>query len=120
MNCAHPILVSDFFNHNNLVTRETAILLIEKAISTHCSYIEIDFAGISFISRSFADQFHKEKLKSWEQCNKEIVVVNAHHDVLEMFKAVSKTQHNEDRLFEEYPKVRFENRRSLKQYLYSI
>ena len=120
MTCTHPILVSDYFNHHNLVTREYAILLIEKVTNTPCDVIELDFSGISFISRSFADQFHKEKMHLWEIGKKEIIVINAEPDVCEMLKTVSKTQDSKNRVFEPYPHLQFQSRRFLKEYLFSV
>ena len=86
MNCLHPILVSEYFNQNNLVTREYATLLIEKVMNAPCDVIELDFSNITFISRSFADQFHKEKVSLWESGKKEIHVINAERDVCENSK----------------------------------
>ena len=120
MDCTHPILVTEIFHHNSLVTREAAMLLIEKIKASNCNSIEIDFLGITFISRSFADQFHKEKLKLWAAGEKTVLVKNVHNDVHLMLNAVSKTQIEKGRVFVEYPTFQFENRRSLKEYLMSI
>jgi len=96
------------------------LLLVEKVINTPCYYVEVDFSGISFISRSFADQFHKEKMKLWESGEREISIINAQHDVWEMLKTVSKTQKVTDRQEQEYPVINFESRRSLKEYLLTL
>ena len=117
---AHPILVSEYFNHRNLVTREYAIMLIEKATNTPVGAIEFDFLGISFISRSFADQVHEEKMRLWETDKKEIIVVNAEPDVCEMLKTVGKTQNSNNRIFDRYPHLQFQSRRLLKEYLLSV
>ena len=118
--CTHPILVSEYFNQHNLVTREYATLLIEKLTDTPCGVIELDFSGISFISRSFADQFHKEKMHLLEIGKKEIAVINAEPDVWEMLKTVGKTQTSNNRVFEPYPHLQFQSRRFLKKYLFSV
>jgi hypothetical protein len=118
--CTHPILVAEYFKNHNLVTREYATLLIEKATSTLSGLIELDFSGISFVSRSFADQFHKEKINLWETEKKEIIVINTEPDVSEMLKTVSKTQSSNNRVFESYPHLQFQSRRFLKEYLFSV
>jgi len=53
--------------------------------------IELDFSGIEFMSRSFADQFHKELYLRDEDAF-EIVIKNADAAIIRMLDAVSKTQ----------------------------
>ncbi len=53
--------------------------------------IELDFSGVEFMSRSFADQFHKE-LYLHEEDSVEIVIKNADATIIRMLDAVSKTQ----------------------------
>lgn len=117
MKCTHQILVSEFFPGNSLVTREVASLLIDRIETMPYRDVIVDFSNIQFISRSFADQFHKEKIRLWENGQKELVVENAEHDVFEMLKAVSKTQNVKDRNYSFYPSIHFQSRRSLKEYL---
>lgn len=51
----------------------------------------LDFSGIEFMSRSFADQFHKELYLRDEDAF-EIVIKNADAFIIRMLDAVSKTQ----------------------------
>lgn len=120
MNCTHKIIVSEHYNRNSLVTREVAIALMSIVKSYPYYDVEIDFSNIDFISRSFADQFHKEKIQLWESNDKNVVVINAHDDVLSMFQAVSKTQNAYGRSYSSYPLLNFQTRRSLKNYLESV
>lgn len=53
--------------------------------------VELDFSGIEFMSRSFADQFHKE-LYLHDDDSFEIVIKNADAAIINMLNAVSKTQ----------------------------
>lgn len=53
--------------------------------------IVLDFSGIEFMSRSFADQFHKE-LYLRDEDSVEIVIKNAEASIIRMLDAVSKTQ----------------------------
>ena len=75
-----------------LDSREAATRLAE-IVSEYSSskYIELDFRGIEFMSRSFADQFHKE-LCLHEDHAFEIVIKNAEASIIHMLDAVSKTQ----------------------------
>lgn len=119
MNCNIQIKVSSLFPHDTLVTREVASLLFSYIEDVACNYIEADFSDIFYISRSFADQFHKEKIKFWESRQKEIVVVNANDDVFKMFQAVSKTQ-NSSRASQHIPIIQLTGRKTLKDFLQSL
>ncbi len=107
-------------NQHSLVTREAADFLFEQINLDTFYCVEIDFGEIQFISRSFADQFHKRKIELWENNTKEIIVENTHNDVLQMFKAVSRTQDRAIRETTNYPVVQFTTRRSLKEFLYNL
>lgn len=120
MTISRYLLVTQFIQHNNLVTREAASELINQLQSYQCTHINLDFSGITYISRSFADQFHKEKLKTWNTKNLEIVVVNAEEDVLNMLFTVAKTQEASSRAASSFSRLDLETRRSLKTYLYSL
>lgn len=120
MNYTHKILASEISSQHTMVSREMASIFVNKIKNLPWHRVEIDFSNVSFISRSFADQFHKEKMTLWETGEKEIVVINAQADVLEMFKAVSKTQNAVNRNFEGYQLIEFTSRRSLKEFLQAI
>lgn len=75
-----------------LDSREAAIRLADmvREYSTE-RQITIDFSGIEFMSRSFANQFHKE-LYLRDEDTFEIIVKNADASIIGMLDAVSKTQ----------------------------
>ena len=102
------------------MTREVASKFMDKVRETGCYEVEVDFSGIDFISRSFADQFHKEKIELWESGKKNVIVTNAHDDVFSMFQAICKTQKEVNRNYESYPVIHFQTRRSLENYLHSM
>jgi len=120
MKCTSQISVSNFFHKDSLVTREVASLLMKKISECPWEKVHVDFSGITFISRSFADQFHKEKIDLFENGEKEVICDNMLHDVKEMFKAVCKTQEAWDREYNLYPVLHFTTRRSLIDYLQSV
>ena len=114
------ISVIDILHHNNLVTRESAIALLSKVSDNSCSSINLDFSGIYFISRSFADQFHKIKMELKTNESKEIIVTNAGNEVIQMLSAVSRTQSSKDRFSQESLQIHFENRKEFKAFLLAL
>ncbi|WP_262250317.1 STAS-like domain-containing protein [Parapedobacter soli] len=75
-----------------LDSREAAIRLADIVREySGDKQIELDFSGIEFMSRSFADQFHKE-LYLHDEDTFEIVIKNADASIIRMLDAVSKTQ----------------------------
>ncbi len=75
-----------------LDSREAASRLADLVRQySNCEQIELDFSGIEFMSRSFADQFHKELYLN-ESDAFEIVIKNASAPIIQMLDAVSKTQ----------------------------
>lgn len=100
-------------------TREVALQIKKQIEESTCKHIELDFQDVEFISRSFADQMHKEKI---ELADKGILVVlvNASSSVMDMFRAVSNTQNAVDRQRQEIPVYKITNMDALSEYLYSI
>jgi hypothetical protein len=83
------IPVSSLIGHS-LHTREAAQLLINCAANSPCNEVELDFDGVDFISRSFAHQFHFDKIEAAIKHSKVIIVTNASEPVLSMLQAVAK------------------------------
>jgi hypothetical protein len=78
---------------NTADSRDEALKLFLSVTSycPNCSNIELDFANIEFVSRSFADQFLQEQRK-FEKMGFTILPVNTCVQASQMFQAVSKTQ----------------------------
>ncbi|MBK1442808.1 DUF4325 domain-containing protein, partial [Parapedobacter sp. ISTM3] len=75
-----------------LDTREAANRLADVVRERNeCKQIVLDFWGIEFISRSFADQLYKE-LYLHDKESFDIVIKNADATITRMLDAVSKTQ----------------------------
>ena len=100
-------------------TREAALNIKKQIQESACKHIELDFEDVEFISRSFADQMHKEKI---ELADKGILIVmlNASSSIMDMFRAVSNTQNAVNRYRKEIPVYKITNMDSLSEYLYSI
>lgn len=85
------IRIKDFIQTPRLTTRDVANVIFDKIDSTHPVTIEMDFDSITFISRSFADEFHKNKLAFVKERDIEVIVVNCPENVLATFKEVAAT-----------------------------
>jgi hypothetical protein len=59
--------IASIFKTNKLLTRESATDLFKLIALKQASKIYVDFENINFISRSFADQFHKENYPCLKQ-----------------------------------------------------
>lgn len=115
------ISVYSLFNSSTLDSRDEADFLLNKIQSNILSEkIIIDFSGIDFISRSFADQFHKEKMKLSSERNINIEVANAEVAIIEMLRAVSNTQSKTNREVSKFTSYSFRDTSSLFEYLQAI
>ena len=88
------IKIKEITKEPRLLSRTLADVVFESFERNYAVKIEIDFSGIDFISRSFADQFHKNKIDFIEKKNIEIVVVNCKEEVFDMFQEVARTNHS--------------------------
>ena len=103
-----------------LNTRE-AVSEISKLIqSDPCQVIELDFTDVEFMSRSFADEFHKERIRLQNEFNLQIEIHNANQEIMVILQAVSKTQNNPDRPLVDILSFRFSKPEMLSNYLLSI
>jgi hypothetical protein len=103
-----------------LNTREAATMLLDTLCDTKCSVIELDFSDVEFMSRSFADQFHKEKIELQNTLNVSIDIVNANEEIINILQTVSRTQVKSNREFEEVQIFKFSNTQLISDYLLSI
>ena len=69
----------------------------------------VNFSDVVFMSRSFADEFHKQKMKLIDNLNDIIHIANAPKKVIEILQAVSKTQSNRNLNNQKIPVSRFSN-----------
>ena len=119
MEKAKKILVSEE-RRCFLISREAVDILFLKLTNSIATEIQLDFMNVEFISRSYADQFYKSKLDFEKKYSISIYIVNANEDIINMFHAVSKTQHQSDRSFEKTPVYTFSNLDKFSEYLFSI
>lgn len=103
-----------------LNTREAATMLLDVVRESKCSVIELDFTSVEFMSRSFADQFHKDKIELQNKLNVSIDIVNANEEIINILQTVSRTQVKSNREFEEVQIFKFSNTQLISDYLLSI
>jgi hypothetical protein len=113
------IIVTEEFG-KLLNTREAASELINLVSDVNSSDTEIDFTGVEFMSRSFADQFHKELEQIRLEKQQRIEILNAAEPVIRMLKAVAVTQNSTDRDYIALPVLKFTDHKLLRDYLLSL
>lgn len=108
---------------NTLDSRDEAIKLFRMMEEMHPSSTDValDFSGVEFMSRSFADQFHKEKL-NWVKRNRQstIVIENADTQIIEILNAVAKTQRRDGISTLKFNALAFSRPEQLEEYLLAI
>jgi len=104
---------------STLDSREAATRLVKviKEEGKLNSKVEIDFTDTIFMSRSFADQFHKDLYADEEKLN--IGFKNANHDILLMLRAVSGTQTQRKAVKRNYKVLSFNNITALEDFSFS-
>ncbi|MFV0606009.1 MAG: hypothetical protein ACK5NK_09235 [Niabella sp.] len=118
MLCQTIIPVSEILS-TNIHTRESSAILMHAIDNSFCEIIDLDFQDVTYISRSFADQFHFDKMQLVKCTAKKIFVINANDQVINMLQSVSKTQNKEIQLKETQIRS-FSSFSSLKTYLLSL
>ena len=115
------IKLSSFFNSSSLDTRDEVVALFaEVRTGAPSNKLIFDFTGIEFISRSFADEFHKQKMQLAKELNMQFEVANADLSVIEMLQAVSHTQHKVKREESRLMVYSFKDTASLFNYLQAV
>ncbi len=107
---------------DTLDTREAAMALFEdvRILCSDNKKVTFDFDGVSFVSRSFADQFYKERTKLFEKYKCVSEIKDAEQHVFDMLQIVAKTQHSKNRDFIYYPVYVLESEQKLSDFLLSI
>lgn len=119
MNCELILDVSVILG-KTLHTREAAQKLLDVVANQSCDHVELDFFNVSYISRSFADQFYSEKLNLATTQQKSILVLNANEEVIRMLQTVARTQNKSDLQFNSMPVYKYSTWSQLESYLLSV
>lgn len=121
MKTEFEVELREFFN-NSLDTRESVLLLLDKITQEVYTGINnnitLDFTGIDFMSRSFADEFHK-KVNS-KQFKASLSFEHMNNDILTMLKMVEKTQKSRSSSIKKPSFIKIDNLESLDDYLFAL
>ena len=113
--------ISVYEEMSNLLNTREAVTHLSDLIRTNpCKVIELDFTNVEFMSRSFADQFFKEKIQLQSEFNLTIEIINANEEIIKILRAVSNTQNKKEREFISIPVYKFSNPKLLSEYLFAI
>ncbi|MCU0318449.1 MAG: STAS-like domain-containing protein [Flavobacteriales bacterium] len=66
----------------------------------------LDFSGVEFISRGFADELHKARLRFQQERNIPVIIEQVNEAVQEMLSAVARTQEGSTPLRVDIPVIR--------------
>ena len=119
MNCNATITVFELFG-STIHTRQAATEVLQAVADNSSSLVELDFENVDYISRSFADQFHANKMTLAKNQGKAIIVTNASEEVIRMFQAVASTQNKVDADYEKVPIYNYTDWKSLESFLLSV
>jgi len=119
MKAVYTISITDILG-KILNTREAVQEITKVVESGLCQVIELDFTNVEFMSRSFADEFHKERLRLIQNHNVAIDILNAPEEVIRILQAVEKTQNKAEREMQEVQVFKFSNPELIKDYFLSI
>lgn len=102
-----------------LHTREAAINLCKAITGLNISNVELDFRGVEFMSRSFADQFYKER-EELRKNSISVFLINADEEIEKILEAVGRTQNKRERSYNEILVSRFSDMGDVSRLLHSF
>mgnify|MGYP001170080473 CR=1 FL=1 len=104
MKTATTISVMNLLGHSPNYRNSASVLFAE--LEPGLAEVILDFAGVDFISRGFADQLHKERLRVQAGSKVQVLLENVSEDVRLMMAAVAKTQEHTELRKVDIPVVR--------------
>jgi hypothetical protein len=102
-----------------LNSREAATSLFAIVRENNAKNVVFGFSEVIFMSRSFADQFHKERLKIKAQNGLVIHLSDTSETIRKMLVTVEATQNKQNRFYSELPIFSF-SEKNLENYLQAI
>jgi hypothetical protein len=122
----HPLKMEKVLHINvfakvgeTLNSRNAANLLFECIIEENAKSVVFDFMNVEFMSRSFADQFHKERMKLKSKNGLIIGIKDASESIRKMLVTVESTQNKRNRFYMELPVFSFSEEK-LSDYLLAL
>lgn len=105
-----------------LNTREATYLVFKAIDLGNTKTIQLDFSGVEFMSRSFADEFYKYRRTLETENNIQIVLVNMNKDLSQMLQAVTNSNTIGKLEIEtmKFNHIKFKTQEELSKYLSSL
>lgn len=103
-----------------LNSREAATMLLNYVRDQKADRVEFDFSDVEFMSRSFADQFHKERYELQKSNGLIIEISNANEEIINILNTVERTQNKVKREFIKLPVFKYSDTDMLSDYLLSV
>ncbi len=83
--------LKDLFGET-LDTRDAAMVLAQEIAEANVRSVILDFDEVAFLSRSFADQLIKERVKLFSLKGATTQLINMEDRLVDVFQAVTRTQ----------------------------
>jgi hypothetical protein len=109
------ILVRERIGHSPNY-RDSASVLFE-GLQPGVHELVLDFTDVDFISRGFADQLHKERLRVQEELQVQVMLEHVNEDVRQMMAAVALTQDGAEHPALNIPVIRVADAREFERLL---
>jgi anti-anti-sigma regulatory factor len=105
-----------------LNTRESTYIVFKGIEISNTKTIQLDFTGVEFMSRSFADEFFKYKRTLETERNILIILVNINKEISQMLHAVSisNSAGKPVRKFNSITHIKFTSQKALSDYLLAL
>ncbi|MCB0768586.1 MAG: hypothetical protein KDB95_15360 [Flavobacteriales bacterium] len=104
MRASTDIKVKNKVGSNPNYRNSADVLFTEVPATTE--ELVLDFSEVEFISRGFADEFHKARLRFQTERNVPVVLEQVNEAVQEMLSAVARTQEGSTPLRVDFPVIR--------------
>ncbi len=107
---------------STLNAREALYEIFKGIDFNNIKAVHIDFTGVEFMSRSFADEFFKYRQTLESEKNIKFILINSNKDISNILKAVSNsnTEGNLKRKFNKFNHIQFTNQEALSNYLLTL
>lgn len=115
MNTSTTIAVKKLVGHSPNYRNSADVLF--ATVAPGVTEVVLDFTGVEFISRGFADQLHKERLRVQEALKLQVVLENVSEDVRQMMAAVARTQDSAPGELVDVPVIRVNDAREFERLL---
>ncbi|MCO6481275.1 MAG: DUF4325 domain-containing protein [Flavobacteriales bacterium] len=104
MRSSTVIVVKDKVGSNPNYRNSADVLF--ASVPAYTEEVVLDFSGVEFISRGFADELHKARIRFQDERNLPVVLEQLNEEVQHMLSAVARTQNGSTPLRVDIPVIR--------------